>query len=530
MTEDAQWLTQFVEEGSELAFVCLVRKYVDLVYSAAMRQLKDAALAEDVTQLAFITLSQKAETVREECTVSAWLLVTTRYLCLSTFRANARRQRHEQTAAAMAKTTESPPSLAWEEFSPYLDAALGSLNRQDRQAITLRYFQGQSFREVARTMGTSPVAAKQRVHRATVRMRKFFAARGVNVSTATIGPAISAFAVHAAPPHLAACALSAGLAAKTGIATSVSIKGAAILMGSAKTKILAAAIGILVVGGAVATWRAVSPPRHQVIVIAPARPAALVPPADWLQAFNTKYGLSEGQMVRLVQLPYGPERQAYWDSEQRRNNQPSFPLQNMAAYFVWDGRSAHWATLGGSGSVEQALRVCAHLKAYEIDRSCLAYQLGGDWVARKNATTEEILAGIAAVISQKAGHPVHFVRRLVQCETIVVKGSFVPTAKLTGGVVRLIRNPAGKANVERSDLRGLLNVLEDLTSKRIYNESDCPSTTPISWRDDLMSGDDSAHLLQTISSQTSLHFDIEPREIMVWVLENGPAPTTIPAA
>ena len=51
--EDSELLREFAERGSDPAFTTLVHRYADLVYSTALRQLRDPHLSQEVTQTVF---------------------------------------------------------------------------------------------------------------------------------------------------------------------------------------------------------------------------------------------------------------------------------------------------------------------------------------------------------------------------------------------------------------------------------------------------------------------------------------------
>src|ERR1041385_5621715 len=62
MTRDSELLRLYSEQKSEAAFAELVSRHVDLVHSAAKRQVNgDSHLAQDVAQMVFSELSRQAQ-------------------------------------------------------------------------------------------------------------------------------------------------------------------------------------------------------------------------------------------------------------------------------------------------------------------------------------------------------------------------------------------------------------------------------------------------------------------------------------
>ena len=217
---DQQLLRSYAQHRSEPAFTALVRRHVDLVYSAALRMVGDAHLAEDVTQCTFVALAQNTIQLSGRLVLSGWLHRTAQNMASKSVRSDIRRRAREQEAAAMNELLAVEPDATWEHIAPHLDAALGELSEPDRDALLLRYFERKSAREMAQALGTTEDAAQRRVSRAVERLRQFFAQRGVTVGASGLVVALSANAVQAAPAGLA---VTISAAAATLVGTSIPI-------------------------------------------------------------------------------------------------------------------------------------------------------------------------------------------------------------------------------------------------------------------------------------------------------------------
>jgi RNA polymerase sigma factor (sigma-70 family) len=217
MTNDLDLLGQFIRDHSQDAFTALVNRHVNLVYSAALRQVRSPQLAEEVTQSVFTDLARNAGKLKADTVLTAWLYQIARRTAIDVVRRESRRQLREQIAVEM--TNMNATASNWLGIEPLLDDAMAVLDETDRSAVLLRYFENKSLREVGETLGASEDAAQKRVSRAVDRLREFFAKRGGAIGASGLVLAISTNAVQAAPAGLGVTISTAALLAGTTLAT-----------------------------------------------------------------------------------------------------------------------------------------------------------------------------------------------------------------------------------------------------------------------------------------------------------------------
>lgn len=250
MTPDSELLRRFAKTNSQDAFGELVKRHVNLVYSAALRQVNgDEHLAKDVAQTVFADLARKADSLSRRENLTGWLYTSAHFAAAKIIRTeNRRRDREEKfmrepinETAPDASRAEASAEAGWEKIRPTLDDAMHELKESDRDAILLRYFENRQFAEVGAKLGLSENTARMRVERALEKLRAIFAKRGITTATA-FASVISANAIQLAPANLAATLTTTSIAA-AGTGTFTLLK----IMTATKIKL---AFSALVVAGA----------------------------------------------------------------------------------------------------------------------------------------------------------------------------------------------------------------------------------------------------------------------------------------
>jgi RNA polymerase sigma factor (sigma-70 family) len=244
MLDDAALLIRFSQDRSNEAFAELVRRYLNFVYSTALRQVAgDTHLAEDISQLVFSDLARKAKAVSDCPVLARWLYTCTHHAAANAVRTEQRRRSRERLAQTVKDFCDEPARDAeWARIRPWLDEAMRGLSQRDSDAILMRFFEERSFAAIGERLRLNENAARMRVERALEKLREILSRRGITSTTVVLAAMLSNEAIVAAPAELVGVITNGALAS----IASGSGPAASILQYMSTTKIGIGAAAIVV--------------------------------------------------------------------------------------------------------------------------------------------------------------------------------------------------------------------------------------------------------------------------------------------
>ena len=178
---DAQLVTA-IGRYSEVALAEAYRRHGGAVFGLAKRVLHSAPEAEDVTQEVFLRLwNQPDRFDPARGSLRSYLLAQTHGRAVDAVRSSAsRRLREAKDAMRRARTAYDMQHEAWDlALADQVTVAMGELPDEERRAIELAYFDGRTYREVARLLDQPEGTIKSRIRNGMRRMRAALSDAGV---------------------------------------------------------------------------------------------------------------------------------------------------------------------------------------------------------------------------------------------------------------------------------------------------------------------------------------------------------------
>jgi RNA polymerase sigma-70 factor (ECF subfamily) len=172
-TEDDSSLLALVQSGNEQAMASLFDRYSKVVYSVALRVLRDPASAEDVLQEVFMQIWRNPDSfTAARGSLGGWLSIVSRNRSIDTLRRKRPSTNVDDIPLA------SSFNLADEaERNSLMERARGVIHKlpaEQRKTLEMAFFDGLTHSEIAEMTGDTLGTVKTRIRSALLTLRKAF--------------------------------------------------------------------------------------------------------------------------------------------------------------------------------------------------------------------------------------------------------------------------------------------------------------------------------------------------------------------
>ena len=171
--EDQHYIDAIIN-GDSKAFAVLVDRYKHMVFTLAMKILKNKEESEEVSQDVFVKVYQAIRTFKGDSKFSTWLYKIAYYRSLDYLK---KQNRSLKTSSMDAEVEYHLPSientldaLEASERKKTIKRAIDKLAEDDAVVITLHYYEELSLKEIAKIMGIEANTVKVRLFRSRKRL------------------------------------------------------------------------------------------------------------------------------------------------------------------------------------------------------------------------------------------------------------------------------------------------------------------------------------------------------------------------
>ena len=161
-----------IQSGDSAAFDELMRRYKHPLVNFVYRMLNNAADADDVAQEVFVRVHQNLDTYNTSTKFSTWLFALAHNATVDRLRWRARHPTESiESASQLAAPSGTADVVATREVGEQIAAAVAKLPEDQRTALVLAEYHGQSYAEIADVMRCSKKSVESRLYRAKQTLR-----------------------------------------------------------------------------------------------------------------------------------------------------------------------------------------------------------------------------------------------------------------------------------------------------------------------------------------------------------------------
>ncbi|HEY5686728.1 MAG TPA: sigma-70 family RNA polymerase sigma factor [Yeosuana sp.] len=168
-TNDDIHYINLIIEGNSNAFNILVDRYKDLVFSLALKMVKNREEAEEVAQDTFIKVFKSLSQFKGDSKFSTWIYKVTYNTCLDRLKKTKREQQvvsiDDFNTNQIKSIDNALDKMEDEEREKAIQDCINLLPSDDAFLLTLFYFEEQSLEEIAKVIGLTANNVKVKLFR-----------------------------------------------------------------------------------------------------------------------------------------------------------------------------------------------------------------------------------------------------------------------------------------------------------------------------------------------------------------------------
>ena len=181
MTITDQHYISLVNNGDTNAFAILVDRYKDLVFTLALRLLKNREEAEEVSQDTFIKAYKSLSKFKGDSKFSTWIYKIAYYTSLDRIKKNKKHWNDveiDEFTEHQVKTIDNAlDNLETQERNQSIKDCIALLPSDDSFLLTLYYFDELSFEEISKVVGITANNVKVKIFRSRKKLATILKAR-----------------------------------------------------------------------------------------------------------------------------------------------------------------------------------------------------------------------------------------------------------------------------------------------------------------------------------------------------------------
>lgn len=164
-----EYYINLVLKGEVNSYAILVERYQQMVYTLAVRMVKNREGAEEISQDVFVKAYQNLSNFKGDSKFSTWLYKIAYYASLDQLKKNKRQLLSDDIESVkeinIEETESALQKLENEERGILIKKALYKLKEEERIILTLFYFEENSIKDISKIMDLSDENVKVKLFR-----------------------------------------------------------------------------------------------------------------------------------------------------------------------------------------------------------------------------------------------------------------------------------------------------------------------------------------------------------------------------